>query len=74
MNAPWIESRLPGSFHPCEVLRIGNRVARVWQSSPLTSHGAWCWAIGEAVAVVHVTRGNKGIAKITARRALLRKT
>lgn len=68
--AEWTPSTLPGCHgHPCEMLRAGVSIARVWQASPITARGVWCWSLdgGE----VHTVRGNKGIAKTAARRTLL---
>jgi hypothetical protein len=67
----WSSSALPGCCgHPCEVLRTDAGVVRVWQESPITARGAWCWKLnGQAV---QVTRGNRGSAKSAAKRALLR--
>jgi len=65
----WTPSTLPGCFgHPCEVLRSGAHAARVWQASAITAYGVWCWQIDEGT--VHSTRGNRGIAKGAAARAL----
>jgi hypothetical protein len=67
----WLPSTLPGCFgHPCEVLRAGADVARVWRASQRTARGAWCWQLNEED--VNVTQGNRGSAKSAARRALLR--
>ena len=67
----WEPSVLPGGFgHPCEQLRLGKRIARVWQASRITARGAWCWSIDSAP--VSVTRGNKGSAKGAAKKALVR--
>jgi hypothetical protein len=66
----WIASTLPGCLgHACEVLHgNGGHCARVWQASQVTAGGAWCWKIDDRD--VHVTRGNRGVAKTAARRAL----
>lgn len=69
MKVEWERSVLPGCFgHPCEQLRRGKRVARVWQASPTTARGAWCWSIGSGR--VHVTTGSRSKAKASAKRAL----
>ncbi len=52
------------------VLREGKHTARVWQASHVTAHGAWCWSIDNRCT--HVTRGNRGVAKAAAKRALTR--
>ena len=66
----WYRTTLPGTFgHPCEALSRGNLTVRVWQASKRTARGAWCWRLDSKDAV-HVTRGNRGIAKSAARRAL----
>jgi hypothetical protein len=73
----WASSTLPGCLgHPCEMLRRGSYVARVWQASRITAHGAWCWSIGTRMVLtlretkLNITRGNRGVAKAAARRAL----
>jgi len=65
----WESAALPGCFgHPCERLRLGKHTAYVWQTSLITTRGEWCWSIDRGE--VHATRGNRGVAKIAARRAL----
>ncbi len=69
MMSAWSPSTLPGCFgHPCEVWRADNGVAFVWQASSGTARGAWCWRVDDGP--VNVTRGNRGVAKSAATRAL----
>ena len=66
----WSSSTLPGCFgHSCEMLSANGGVARVWQASLATARGSWCWQLNDGD--VHVTRGNRGVAKTAAKRALL---
>jgi len=67
----WSSSTLPGCFgHPCEMRRANGGVARVWQASQVTARGVWCWQLNDGD--VHVVRGNRGVAKAAASKALRR--
>ena len=67
----WRYSTLPGcGGYSCEVFHAGAHVATVWQASNITAGAVWCWRIDDRS--VRVTRGNRGLAKAAAKRALLR--
>lgn len=69
MTVEWESAALPGCHgYPCERLRLGDHIARVWQTSLITTRGEWVWSIDGGP--IHGTRGNKGVAKTAALRAL----
>lgn len=69
----WKASALPGCMgHPCFVARVGEHVARIWQSSPITTGEEWRYRVdGGSVQSV---RGNRGAVKTAALWALRRLT
>ena len=67
----WQAETLPGCWgYPCEALRVGAHVARVWRSSAISAGGAWCWHLDGGQA--NVVWGNRGSAKTAAACALRR--
>jgi hypothetical protein len=66
----WISSTIPGCHeYPCEELWDGSNVVRVWQTSKITTPGYWSWSLNNDR--IHITKGNRGIAKSIAKRMLL---
>lgn len=64
----WKPATLPGTGWPCELLWIRHHTAWVWRASRVTARGAWCWRVDNGE--VNVTRGNRGVAKSAAARAM----
>ena len=72
VESGWELTTLPDVFgQPAERKTIRGRSVLVWQASPVTARGAWCYRIeGLSTVVVLAERANRGTAKSAAAAAL----